>query len=75
MTLTVADASRSYRQRRAEKMARMEAALEEIQKLEARDVHEGYDQTGGYIWEQYIRLADVRDIARQALNPGKEMGE
>lgn len=56
-------------------MARMEAALEEIQKLESRDVHEGYDQTGGYIWEQYIRLADVRAIARQALNPGKEMGE
>lgn len=30
MARTVADASRSYRQRRAEKMARMEAALREI---------------------------------------------
>lgn len=60
MTLTVADASRSYRQRRAEKMARMEAALREI-----ANTHPARPLPGSY----------ARDIARNALNPGKEMGE
>lgn len=56
MTLTVADASRSYRQRRAEKMARYERALQAIA-------------------DDEIGSAHPTDIARQALNPGKEMGE
>lgn len=56
MPRTVADASRSYRQRRAEKMARYERALQQIAAF-------------GPV------LSVAQDIARNALNPGKEMGE
>lgn len=55
---TMADHARSYRQRRARKLARFEVALKEI--------------------EQMMPFDDIMvavDIARQALNPGKEMGE
>jgi len=64
---TLADHSRAYRTRKAKRIARMEAALREIQELEVRDVHNGYEQDGTFIWEECIRLEDVRRIASEAL--------
>lgn len=55
MPLTPSQKSAAFRQRRAEKMARMEAAL---------------------VWiVDYSNDAHIVARARNALNPGKEMGE
>lgn len=69
MTQTVADASRSYRQRRAEKMARMEAAID----LLCKRADAVMEVSGGTVQHSDLLVAVI--AARQALNPGKEMGE
>lgn len=63
MPLTPSQKSAAFRQRRAEKMARMEAALREI--VQEADNMDGKDAG--------LNLAAI--IAEEALNPGKEMGE
>jgi hypothetical protein len=71
MTRTVADASRDYRKRRTDKVARYQEALERIvaqddtdPKWEPSHIQRTDRQYG---WEQAMRLA--ADIARNALQP------
>lgn len=41
---------------------------EAVERLERRDVHDGYDAGGNYIWEDFVRLDDVRRLIA-ALTP------
>lgn len=50
-----------------ERVKVLEEALRAIQRIAPRDVHDGYDYAGNYIWEEFIRLSDVNEIARTAL--------
>lgn len=67
MSKTMADHARSYRQRRAEKMARMEAALREIVAINPADLN----KNDVLALTHSFLLA--RNAALLALNPGKEM--
>lgn len=67
---TLAERSASYRQRKAERVARYEAALQAILKLETRDVHVGYDSGAGggnYVYEDFVSAAEAFAIVRNAL--------
>lgn len=37
-----------------------------LDKLETRDVHTGYDEGGNFVYEEYVRLADVRELLATA---------
>jgi hypothetical protein len=69
MPLTNAEKQKAHRRRVAEKMARLVSALEAIADLPTRDVHDGYDDNGNYIWVDYISAVEVRRIASAVLNP------
>ena len=68
MPLTNAQKQSRQRQRTKEKLARYEGALREILKLDTRDVHDGYDFGGNYVWQDYVKLDDVKRIVASALD-------